>query len=175
MAVCGPFRASPTGPAIKNKITNFNGKELSSRNTSDVSSAIYGGEKVGRVSQRGRRYLHVAHVSIRLLHGTLDVGHRNRSNREKSRGSRVPQTDDTAHFHSAFDATRSIDLSAFFFSSSLFRLLFSLTGFSLTGPICASLLCEFSLDGDVLHVNTKSCHHVSVSNYVAAVRGGACR
>lgn len=63
-----------TQPAIKNKITNFHREKLSSCNTSDVSSAIYGGEKVGRVSQRRRRYLHVAlHVSIRLLCETIDV------------------------------------------------------------------------------------------------------
>lgn len=43
--------------AIKNKIRNCHREKLSSRNTSDVSSAIYGGEKVGRVSQRKRRYL----------------------------------------------------------------------------------------------------------------------
>lgn len=63
-----------TQPAIKNKIRNFHKEKLSSRNTSDVSSAIYGGEKVGRVSQRRRRYLHVAlYVSIRLLCETFDV------------------------------------------------------------------------------------------------------
>lgn len=30
-------------------------RNFSSRNTSDVSAAIYGGEKVGRVTQRGGR------------------------------------------------------------------------------------------------------------------------
>jgi len=51
-----------TRPGIKSKITNFHGEKFPSRNTSDVSLPVYGGEKVGRVSQRGRRYLHVAYV-----------------------------------------------------------------------------------------------------------------
>lgn len=81
----GPCNAfdNVTQSAIKNKITNFHREKFSSRNTSDVSSAIYGGEKVGRVSQRRRRYLHVAlYVSIRLLCGTFE--RQNRSSREKN-------------------------------------------------------------------------------------------
>jgi len=71
----GPGSVLSTQPDIKNEITNFHREKLPSCNTSDVSSPVYGDEKVGRVSQCGRRYLHVAYVSIRLLCGTFDVGH----------------------------------------------------------------------------------------------------
>lgn len=51
----GPSTCSRLCPGIRNKITNLNEeKPRSNRNTSDVSAAIYGGEKVGRVSQRER-------------------------------------------------------------------------------------------------------------------------
>lgn len=99
----GPRGVLSTRAGIKSKITNFHGEKLPSRNTSDVSSPVYGGEKVGRVSQRGRRYLHVAYVSIRLLCGTFGVGH-SRSNREKLSGvdsRRMIQS----RFHSANDRT----------------------------------------------------------------------